>query len=57
MATHREQLEHGTLRSYVKRNAGAGKRCRREQHRYWRHWGKQNLEDKPMYNRYVGWEL
>lgn len=57
MATKREQLEHGSLRAYCNRKAGQGKELRKAQSRYWRRWGKQNLEDKPMYNRYSGYEL
>lgn len=52
-----EQLEKGTLKKLIVKNKGTKrfrKIMKKLQHRAWR---RYNLEMKPMYNRYSGWEL
>ncbi len=58
-----EQIEHWECELEEKpwqNFSRSRKKQKRTQHKAWRHWSKQNLEDdsvNPTYNRYAGWEF
>lgn len=59
-----EHLEYWMAKNFLKdkpwkKVSHSRKAIKRLQHRVWRHWSKKNLDEnsnKPMYNRYSGWE-
>lgn len=52
-----EQLEHGKMKLFVRKSHGKSKLHKYLKVMNHRAWRRYKGFDKPMYNRYNGWEL